>query len=149
MGREDFLKKIDGKLAAAEKTKAEKESQRKVLEAKVVAIVKEVVPVLDGYKTELEKRNIAVEFLSGPTSFSFLMHYADGGHHGIELRPDYEHGTYNLDSLFTDYDSRNYRSSGPSVGDGWSIDVLESIVQRTIDEFLSYAPRHNGPRKVR
>ena len=153
MDRRNFLQNhLDENLATLRNNEADTGPEQQQHLMTVRAIIKEVVPVLDEYNDALNKRNISTTFTHNDTMFTFLMHYADGGHQGFSIRQDRRFSReYQLMDLYRNEEGKDHTSwDGSSVvGDAWSIREFEEFVQKSIDEYLFYSPRHGGVKELR
>lgn len=142
----DFFKKIDTKIGEMG-VKAQNEQDRSAkLKGYAEQIVREASPLLEQYRTELEQRGINSKLTARNDYINFVMYYADGGHRGLELRPNAKYNGYQWVGLFTNDDGRNYESfgGGPPLDEHWTIEAFEKYLQSEIESFMFYADRHGG-----
>lgn len=140
---DEFFDKLDetiGRMREGENQKADADSIR-VDDA--TQLVESVAPIVNDYKAKLEKRGIDVHVVARGDYFHFTMKFKDGGHHGFELRRTANN--YEIVTLFTNDDGRHME------GHTGQIDLrnfggasFEKRLQKEIDDFIFYAPRHGG-----
>lgn len=141
MSKEDFLKNLDQQLSVDEQSRQQSADRAAKLKARREKISAAAKPILESWKADLEKRGITAKVTSVGEFLSFELLYAQGGHYGFELN-DSGFGT-----TFTE-NGQNYRSSAGygEVADSLDRGALDTLVQKTIQDFLIYAPKYGGYR---
>jgi hypothetical protein len=139
MDKADFLKKIDHQLGQSERARGEAQEERYRLQDLRKQIVVQVLPILEGYRTDLEKRGIGVDLHARSDGLAFELRYADGGYYGFEL------GESGFSRKYTEDGNHHAgESCGPPLSSNFDLADFEEFVQKTIEDFLTNAARHGG-----
>ena len=148
MSANDFFAKIDGKLGEIK----QKEQQASELADENAIFLEEIVTKLttkvEEYVNQLNSRNIQVNATITKRSISFTLKFKDGGHHGTRLGQSLRSNNNRIEitNMFTNDDGKNYTSTSGMTYDhtNWKDEFFISAIEKCIEDFLFYAPRHGG-----
>jgi hypothetical protein len=139
LDKANFLKKIDHQLAQSEGARMEVQEERYRLRDLRKQIVVQVLPILEGYRIELEKRGIGVDLQARADGVAFELCYAEGGYYGFEL------GESGFSRKYTEAGVHHAgESCGPPLTSNFDLADFEQFVQNTIEGFLTNASHYGG-----
>ena len=148
MSANDFFTKVDGKLSelkqGQEQAAVESVNNADFLEEVVARLTEKA----EEYANQIKSRGIQVELNISKYSISFTLKYKDGGHHGTTLGRTLhsQNNRIEITGSLTSDDGKNYTStSGATYDDtNWKDDIFTSAIEKCIEDFIFYAPRHGG-----
>jgi hypothetical protein len=143
----EFFKKLDKDIEKHDEKKKEEIQESQEEDKKIQIFIEKVIPKLEEYKNQLIQRGVKVTLEHTTHSFTFMMYYSDGGHHGLRLQRKWNRKFYMFESMFTD-EGKNYLSEGGALASqvekSWSWEDLKNLLQEEINNFFFYADRHGG-----
>lgn len=148
MSKEEFFENIDRKVDQMQAKQDAQQKQQTLHETAVKRFVQESAPHLEEYKSKLEQRGVETKFDRSEITFSFLMLYNKGGHHGFTLTRNYPSEHYVVKSDFKHDGEGHFTSEGNAfvAGKMWTWAGFEAYVQESIENFFFYSDRNGGYR---
>ncbi len=144
---DEFFKKLDKDIEKREEKKKEEIKESQEEDSKIQKFIEDVLPRLEKYKEQLIQRGVKVTLEHTTNSFTFLMYYSDGGHHGLRLQRKWNYKRYMFENMFTD-EGKNFLSEGGALASQvettWNWYYFEKLLQEEIKNFFFYADRHGG-----
>jgi len=146
MNNTNFFKKIDQQIESIRDGKKAAEQNSKTNLDYVAEIILRAKPVAEVYASELKQREISIDLKSSKHSITFSMKYKDGGHHSLTLGSSLGDNRLEITGNYTNDDGRNYSSTDGKSYDqsNWSDDIYKEKLEKCIEDFIFYAPRHGG-----
>jgi hypothetical protein len=148
MSTNDFFAKIDKQLGTIEqnqhKDSSAADDNRELLEEIIARISSKV----EEYAHEVSSRGISLNLNITKVRISFLLKYKDGGHRATILEPSMSSNLHRIEitGSFTNDDGKDYTSRSGLTYDrsNWKDELFISSIEKCIEDFLFYAPRHGG-----
>jgi hypothetical protein len=148
MSTNENFKKIDGKLDELKQGQQQVATDSKKNEEFFEEVVSRVGERAKEYAEQVKSRNIPVDLNISKYSISFMLKFKDGGHHGVILGHALRSQSSRIEitGSFTNDDGKKYTStSGVSYdSENWNDDIFTSAIEKCIEDFVFYAPRHGG-----
>jgi hypothetical protein len=140
---DNFLKHLDQKFDTHKTGGDDAKKQRDELSRLTRLGIAKVRPLLERYVSELEKRGIkAALSVAGYMGdhLAFELEYGGGGYYGFQI----EQGKVTPRSTGGGTHSSGGDGMGPSFARDVDLDAFEKLVQKTIEEFMTTAPKYGG-----
>lgn len=148
MSSNDFFNNLDKEIKTTQTKKVANAEKKSNLENFLRQAIKDITPTLQEYEAKLKERNINCKLNISDLSFSLIMNFKDGGHHGIifgrERHSQYE--SFTFQSTFTNDDGKNFiGTDAQSINErNWSKDLVVNKLEKEIKDFIFYSERHGG-----
>lgn len=146
MSVDDFFSKVDSKLQKLQDTDASTKEAADQALILVKDVVRRLRPLAETYEQQLKNRGLKASLSLSDTSIGLTLKFKDGGHHGISLGPEGNASRLEFKGYYTNDDGKHYHSTeGRSYGpESWDDAFFKERIEKCIDDFLFYAPRHGG-----
>lgn len=148
MSMNDFFSKVDQKIDKIKQQHQQSETEANENLEFLEEIVAELTNKVEAYVNQIRNRGITVDFHASKSGILFNLKYKDGGHFGTRLgRSKYANNNrIEITGSFTNDDGKNYTSTSGTTYDRqtWKDEYFISSIEKCIDDYLFYAPRHGG-----
>lgn len=142
----DFFTNIDNHINEQKKAKDAYQATKEKNEEFFELISLRLMHILEQYVQEIKKREIEVKSSTNTRHISIELKYKDGGHRSLVLNTNLNSGRIEFNQYYTNDDGKNYQSTdGGSYDEStWKDDIFKGKVEKLIQDFIFYAPRHGG-----
>lgn len=142
----DFFDKLDSTIDKQKRTDSDHRATKQENEYFFSQIYARLVPTLEFYAEKLKERGITVEHSANSRHLSLELKYSDGGHRALLLRTNLDNDRVEFEEYFTNDDGKNCKSTtGASYDQStWKDELLAPKLEKLIEDFVFYAPRHGG-----
>lgn len=146
MSSTDFFKKLDQQIESIRNNKATTENISKSNLDHLAETVMRIKPIAEGYVSELKNRQVTADLKTSQYSITFSMKFKDGGHHSLTLGSSHNDNRIEITGHYTNDDGRPYSSTDGKSYDqtNWSDEIYKAKLEKCIEDFIFYAPRHGG-----
>ena len=142
----DFFDKLDSAIDKQKQAESDHKAAKQQNEEFFSQISARLAPALENYATKLKERGMRVVHSANSRHVWLELKYSDGGHRSLSLNTDLDSGRIFFEEHFTNDDGKNYKStSGASYDQAtWKDEIFASKLEKMIEDFVFYAPRHGG-----
>lgn len=142
----DFFDKIDNAISKQKQAEIDHKSAQQENEEFFSQISARLAPTLETYATKLKERGMRVVHSANGRHVWLELKYRDGGHRALSLQTNLDSGRIEFEEHFTNDDGKNYKSTTGASYDksSWNDELFVSRLEKMIEDFIFYAPRHGG-----
>ena len=142
----DFFDKLDNAIGKQKQAENDHKAAKQENEEFFSQISARLSPTLEAYATKLKERGMRVVHSANSRHVWLELKYSDGGHRALSLHTNLDSGRVEFEEFFTNDDGKNYKSTTGASYDPstWKDEFFASKLEKMIEDFVFYAPRHGG-----